>query len=114
MGCGSSAPYEPSEAELEAERHEENIAKCVQRYTNLLEPLRAEITKAKSLYHVELADETNRRLGMLQVPRMSTKQADGTRMTDAFAFKSLARRRHAGRLIRDSKVWRSWRGDTHS
>ena len=68
MGCATSSPYEPTEAELEAERHEELIAEVAQRYELQFAPLRAEIGKAKEAYHSELADETNKRIGRLSTP----------------------------------------------
>ena len=68
MGCSSSSPYEPSEAELEAERHEEQILKVAQKCEEQFAPLRAEISKAKEAYRSQLADETNNRIGRLATP----------------------------------------------
>ena len=47
---------------------------CTQKYEQQLHVLRAEITKAKAAYHLELADETNRRLG--QQSSRSRKSVD--------------------------------------
>ena len=70
MGCSSSTPYEPTEAELEAERHEAVILEAMQRYEHELSTLRAEIAQAKEAYRSELADETNRRMGHIEVRRL--------------------------------------------
>ena len=87
MGCAASRPYEPSEAELVAEEHEEHILEVSQRYHQQLEALRTQIAKAKEQYHVGLADETNRRLGHLSHTRkvVDTRQQSVQKLEQQYA-----------------------------
>ena len=67
MGCAASAPAvpaEPTAQELEAELHEVLIMEeTVQPYELAMQAIRTELNSAKDAYRLELADETNRRLG---------------------------------------------------
>ena len=64
MGCvGSTYEYQPTEVEIEAERHEEIILEAVQGYQEELAAARREIAKAKEAYRLALSEEANRRLG---------------------------------------------------